>query len=190
MNILQCVLRHQNIAIWAIRLHWSGLQGWNSHVHREFPRRFESTNLSRDNLYTYLSILILFYLFYIYLILAAIRLYCNRDGCWAFGGASEEAARFDCTNGYHTYIYIYIYIYVCIYVCVYIYIYIHIYIYIYKHTYIHIRCLAVGGVMGKSCLFTTQNTTTTCVPSSFFSQGQNNFRSCCPQGLRAIFPAS
>ena len=26
------------------------LRGWNSHVHRESPRNFESRNLSRDNL--------------------------------------------------------------------------------------------------------------------------------------------
>ena len=26
------------------------LKGWNSHVHRELPIHFESTNLSRDNL--------------------------------------------------------------------------------------------------------------------------------------------
>ena len=25
-------------------------KGWNSQVHREFPRKFESSNLSRDNL--------------------------------------------------------------------------------------------------------------------------------------------
>ena len=28
----------------------SSFKGWNSHVHREFPRKFESRNLSRDNL--------------------------------------------------------------------------------------------------------------------------------------------
>ena len=26
------------------------ITGWSSHIHREFPRYFESTNLSRDNL--------------------------------------------------------------------------------------------------------------------------------------------
>ena len=26
------------------------LEGWNSHVHGEFPGNFESSNLSRDNL--------------------------------------------------------------------------------------------------------------------------------------------
>ena len=26
------------------------LKGWNSHVHRGFPRNYESTNLGRDNL--------------------------------------------------------------------------------------------------------------------------------------------
>ena len=24
-------------------------KGWNSHVHRQFPRKFESSNVSRDN---------------------------------------------------------------------------------------------------------------------------------------------
>ena len=99
--------------------------GWNCHVHRGFPRKLESNNLSRDNVSRAIgrtgspqkrsprtSPAVCIYI-YIYIHMH-IYIYIHIE---------RERER-------HIYIYIYIYTYIHVYVHIYICIYIYIYIYI------------------------------------------------------------
>ena len=113
------------------------LEGWNSQAHREFPGKFESTSLSRDNLSREIG--------------RTVRpwppgpslptwsvnlrhgLNLNTASCQKFGTES-------CHN-LQTCVYIYIYI---IYSYMYTYTYIHTYIHTYVYIHIHIhRCIHV-----------------------------------------------
>ena len=114
---LQRVRRRQNLAC----------KGWKSHVHRDSPGDFESTNLSRDTCiyYTYNII-------YIY-----ICIVCRETGRRFSSGADHPPARRSYRRPRERrarsplrlprQLYMYVYMYVCMYVCMYIYTYVYTY---------------------------------------------------------------
>ena len=111
----------------------SWFEGWTSHVRRGFPGKFESTNLSRDDLSSIVG----------------------RLGVVVPSGQTVFVTWYVTKQCQRLCIYIYIYIYDCI--CI-IYIYIYVYIYLYISIYIYIHIVRQAPILrrGSLCMRTSR----------------------------------